>query len=225
MTDEIRSLADLRPGDLLFGPIGGLVPGLFPVGVGQALLGEVFRAGRLSVRHVGVVTHCTGDELGPPVVRIVQAMPRGAEEISVTAETHWTDRCAYARLPEDYPGQAEDAAQVARLFVHSEVPYSFASYLALAAWRFGWKAERLAKWIDRRRPPYWAPVELPGWHGKLGPIALPAEAICSVLADQAWTLAGKDVVTGTRSQIVTPGMLATQLWRRPGVIWGGPGFL
>jgi hypothetical protein len=232
VTDEIRSLADLRPGDLMFGPIGGLVPGLFPVGFGQALLGEVFRAGKLSVRHVGVVIEpgtpnqwaARPDMLarGP---MLVQAMPSGAEEIELT-DMHWTDRYAYARLPEDYPGQAEDAAAIARLFVDEQVPYSFASYAALAAWRVGFKAERLARWIDRRG----REIQLSTWTDRMAGmpaqrIHLPAEAICSVLADQAWTLTGKHVIGGTRSQIVTPGMLATQLWRRPGVVWGGPGLL
>ena len=196
---EIRSLADLRPGDLMFGPIGGIVPGLFPVGVGQAMLGELFRVGELSVRHVGVV-------VGGP--RLAQAMPRGAEEIELT-QAHWTRKYVYARIPEDYAGQAEDAAAIAQLFISERVPYSFASYAALAAWRFGFRAERLARWVDRRRP-----VEP----------HLPMEAICSVLADQAWTLAGKDLVQGTRSQIVTPGMLAQALFRMGGVEWGGAGF-
>ena len=30
----------LRPGDIGFGPIGGFVPGFFPVDVGQLLLAE-----------------------------------------------------------------------------------------------------------------------------------------------------------------------------------------
>lgn len=220
MTTHIGSLADLRPGDLLFGPIGGVVPGLFPVGVGQLVLGEVFRAGPFSVRHVGIVvqdwTHNLPGPVGP---RLVQAMPSGAEEITLLEETHWTPRYAYARLPEDYPGQAKDAAAIARLFVSEKVPYSFASYAALAAWRFGLKAERLAGWINRRgrRVITESPVD-----GRLMERQLPAEAICSVLADQAWTLAGAKVVTGTRPQIVTPGMLATQLWRRDDVIWGRP---
>lgn len=226
MTDEIRSLADLRPGDLMFGPIGGLIPGLFPVGVGQLALGEAFRVGRLSVRHVGVVVEASPEGLHQP--RLVQAMPSGAEEIELSCAQHWTDRHAYARLPEDYPGQAKDAAAIARLFVSERVPYSFASYAALAMWLWGDRPpvsqasgmSALEKWIDRRRPP----IAYTGGPGRLaGSIRLPAEAICSVLADQSWTLAGKDVVTGTRSQIVTPGMLATQLWRRPGVVWGGPG--
>lgn len=234
---EIRSLADLRPGDIMFGPIGGIVPGFFPVGVGQALLGELFRVGELSVRHVGVVVsgirapmsfadapmgpillgHGTGKAHTYP--RLVQAMPRGAEEIELTQE-HWTRRYAYARIPEDYVGQAKDAAAIARLFVSEKVPYSFASYAALAVWRFGFRAERLARWVDRRRP---APPTT-GVPYEPFRMCLPAEAICSVLADQAWTLTGKDLVQGTRSQIVTPGMLAQTLFRMQGVEWGGAGF-
>lgn len=204
----------------MFGPIGGIVPGFFPVGVGQALLGELFRVGELSVRHVGVVVEAdfrAGIHHVSP--RLVQAMPRGAEEIRLT-QAHWTSKYAYARIPEDYVGQAEDAAAIARLFVSERVPYSFASYAALAAWRFGFRAERLAQWCDRRER---ADLWLPG-SGAHRVVNLPAEAICSVLADQSWTLTGKDLVQGTRSQIVTPGMLAQALFRMDGVEWGGAGF-
>lgn len=213
MTDKITGLRDLRPGDIMFGP-------LQLANIGQLILGEQVRIGPFAAGHVGVVVQAARWAANPVGAtpwgsgpRIVQAMPRGAEEVEIGPNRHWTTKYAYARLPEDYPGQAADAAAIARLFVSEQVPYSFLSYAALAAWRFGIKAERLANWIDRR--------------GKLLPefVQLPAEAICSVLADQAWTLAGKDVVTGTRSQIVTPGMLAMQLWRRPGVVWCGAGLL
>lgn len=219
---EINSLSDLRPGDIMFGPIGGLV-GL-GVGLGQLALGEAFRVGRLSIRHVGIVVErrdYVGPELEGP--RLVQAMPGGAEEIEMTADTHWTDRHAYCRLPEDYPGQAEDAAAIARLMVAEGVSYSFASYAALAAWRWGIKTPRLERWIGRRRP--LAYVARADFGGPDREVALPREAICSVLADQAWSLAGKRVVEGTLPQIVTPGMMANQLWRRPGVAWGGVGLL
>jgi hypothetical protein len=204
MSEKITGLHDLRPGDLMFGPLG-------IANIGQLILGEQFRIGPFAAGHVGVVIEAGTPATGP---RLVQAMPGGAEEIELT-DRHWSPKYVYARLPEDYPGQAEDAAAIAQLFVSERVPYSFASYAALAAWRFGVKAEWLARWIDRRRPATYA----------TGDLQLPAEAICSVLADQAWTLAGKEVVTGTRSQIVTPGMLAMQLWRRPGVVWGGAGLL
>lgn len=237
----------------MFGPIGGLV-GL-GVGLGQLALGEGFRMGKLSIRHVGIVveasqslppgtardavtgewhpngirsedmifgreyqTYPTGVITAP---RLVQAMPGGAEEIELRQDTHWTERHAYARLPEDWPGQAGDAAAVARLMVTEGVAYSFASYAALAARRWGVKTPRLDRWINRRREP--VAVQLS--HGMNPLPALPCEAICSVLADQAWSLAGKRVVEGTAPQVVTPGMMAGQLARRRGVTWMGPGIL
>jgi hypothetical protein len=241
---RIEGLADLRPGDIMFGPIGGAV-GL-GVGLGQLALGEAFRVGRLSIRHVGIVveagraepvrvTYVHGparaETLAPASgPRLVQAMPGGAEEIELTEATHWTDRHAYVRLPEDWPGQAGDAAAIARLMVREGVAYSFASYAALALWRWGVKTPRLEKWIGRRRR---GAIRLERWsngpnhpspgQGRGG--CLPVEAICSVLVDQAWSLAGKRVVDGTKPQIVTPGMLAGQLWRQPGVVWAGPGLL
>ena len=223
--DKIRSLADLQPGDLMFGPIGGIVPGLFPVAVGQAMLADTFRAGRMSVRHVGIVVanDLPGERGGK---RLVQAMPRGAEEIPMTPATHWTDRHAYVRIPEDYPGQASDAAAIARAMIGT--PYSFASYAALAAWQWGVKTPRLEAWINRRREP----IEIQGMHPVLKArrepieIALPCEAICSVLADQAWSLAGKRVMEGTAPQVVTPGALARRVfYGMEGAIWGGKGFL
>ena len=224
----IRSLADVRPGDLMFTNIGGFIPGVFPVKLGQLVLGERVRLGPLSIDHVGVVTaaqipgrHARVNDAHP---RLVQAMPHGAEEISLTTEKYWESSVAFARLPEDYPGQAEDAAAIARLFVTEKIPYSFLSYAALAAWRAGLKAERLERWIDRRGPaipfPAWTPTVPVGAN-----IHLPAEAICSVLADQAWSLAGKRVMEGVAHQAVTPGALALRCWNDGDVQWGGAGLL
>lgn len=251
------SLLDLRPGDVFFGPIRGIVPGLLPVGAGQALLGEVFRVGGMSVRHAGIVVEASRT-LPPGTVRdrvtgryyapgerqlseadfvsgdfdvyetgvitapkLVEAMPSGARLVDMRQDTHWTSRHAYVRLPEDYPGQAENAALLARAMIGT--PYSFASYAALAAWRFGVRADRLARWIGRRGPQQFLnrhDTETPGWGIKY---ALPREAICSVLVDQAWTLAGKQVMPhGTRSQIVTPGRLAGHLLTVPGAQWFWP---
>jgi hypothetical protein len=206
MTDEIRGLADLRPGDVMFGPIGGLVPGVFPVAAGQLLLGEAFRIGRLSIRHAGIVIAAMDDTGAGPL--IVEAMPRGARVRRLTVAGDWTDRHAYLRQAEDYPGQAVKAAGTAEAMVGT--PYSFASYAALAAWRFGWRTDRLAAYINRRG----------------GPLNLPAELICSQLVDEAWTAAGKQVMPhGTRPQIVTPGALAARLWNAPGTVRGGVGIL
>lgn len=263
--ETISKLEDVRPGDIMFGPIGGLV-GL-GVGLGQLALGEAFRRGKLSVRHVGIVVEAsrtlppgtvrdrvTGEYIPPEPLpygfqpsefendldsgydtyssgvitapRLVQAMPHGAEEIEMRYDTHWTPRHAYVRLPEDWPGQAEDAAAIARLMVREGVAYSFASYAALAAWRWGWKTPRLEAWIGRRRR---GAVKLERWsnglegHPRGG--RLPCEAICSVLTEQCLTLAGKKVMIGVPHQVVTPGALAGQIWDRPGVVRGGFGLL
>jgi hypothetical protein len=226
--DQMSSLADLRPGDIGFGPIKGGAGML--VNAGQLLLGEGFRVGRLNIKHVFVITEALHDE-GPSeqyptgVINkgsLVEAMPSGAHERPIMLD-RWTADYAYVGLPEDYPGQADDAAAIARAMVGT--PYSFASYAALAAWRFGISTPRLEKWIGRRRPlrhmPMSGPVpsNLPGRH-----IALPCEAICSVLADQAWSLAGKKIFEDARPhQCVTPGALAIRLLSYPGAQWIWPG--
>lgn len=198
----------------MFGPIGGVV-GL-GVGLGQILLGEGFRVGDLSVRHVGIVVEAARPEVDghpggawfPPL--LVQAMPDGAEMVPMNGDDHWTEHHAYVRLTEDYPEQAEDAAVCARVMVEEGVSYSWASYLALAAWRFGWRTDRLGAWIDRRR------------RSKDG-LDIPREAICSVLVDQAWTLTGKQVMPReTHPQVVTPGALAAHLLTVPGAYWVRP---
>lgn len=191
----MNTLTDLRPGDIGFGPIKGGAGML--VNAGQLLLGEGFRVGRLDIRHVFVVTEAMRpqppypDGIGNFGPRAVEAMPRGAREVTIRLD-RWTPEYAYVRIAEDYPGQADDAAAIARAMIGT--PYSFASYAALAAWRFGLKAECLERWIDRRTAE-----------------GLPREAICSVLADQAWSLAGKRIMHGVARQCVTPGALARRL--------------
>jgi hypothetical protein len=246
MTEAIRSLADLRPGDLMFTEIRRPWPVSLLVKLGQLFTGDRVRLGRVSVDHVGVVTqapeattHALSRHLGREVLKVdvqgvliphtppmlVQAMPSGAEEIRMSPSRHWRPGVAYVRLAEDYPGQALDAAAVAREFVAERVPYSFLSYAYLAAWIRGIRAPRLAARINRRRPPLPPPYrtmsELRGVE-----IRLPAEAICSVLADQAWTLAGKQVMPeGTRPQVVTPGALFLHTFRRQGTVTGGAGLI
>jgi hypothetical protein len=223
---EIRSLADVRPGDVCITRMGGFIPGLLPVRLGMALCKESFTIGPFSADHVLICVE--GPYLRRSVVtggapRAVQAMPRGAEEIALTPAKHWTYGVAWFRLREDYPGQAEDAAAIARLFVTEKVPYSFLSYVALAAWSRGLKAERLERWIDRRGEPARAPFLEHGFDRVPTKLALPREAICSVLVDQAWSLAGKRVMEGVKRQCVTPGAMAIQLSKRYKAY--GPGFL
>lgn len=224
MTDLIRTPADLRPGDIFFGPISGAV-GL-GVRAGMLMLRESFRAGPFSADHVAIVTQAatwpppTELDLDQAPPRLVQAMPSGAEEVDFTFQDHWTDRCAFVRLPEDYPGQAQDAATIARLMVREEVDYSFLSYAYLAAYRWGIKTPHVERWIDRRREPLAQYLGPPP--GKLRDLQLPCEAICSVLVDQSWSLAGKRVMDGVARQAVTPGAMAGQLWRRTGATWALP---
>jgi hypothetical protein len=217
----------------MFGPIGGLAG--IGVGIGEFICDGGFRVGPLDVRHVGIVVEASGGE-GPQDIggfdmggiaapRLVQAMPGGAEEVAITYATHWTPRHAYARLVEDYPGQALDAAAVARLMVRHNVAYSPASYAALAAWHWGLATPRLEAWIGRRQAgSYHWPVEIPGWNGPgVGEVRLPMEAICSVLADQAWSLTGKKIMSNVPHQCVTPSTLATRLlFGAPGLVsaWG-----
>lgn len=232
----IASLADVRPGDLIFTEITRPRSASLLVKLGQLMLGERVRIGRRSFDHVIVVTREAksvtalrapfGELLTGPDGELftvpwgVQAMPRGAERVELTPAKHWTDRTAVVRLPEDYDGQHLDAAAVAKAFARERVDYSFGSYVLLAAWRYGIKARRLEARIARRRPPL--RVELPG-RGYPVHVRLPVEAICSVLADQVWTLVGKQVIDGVAEQAVTPGRLVMSLWRYPGAVWGGSG--
>lgn len=216
----MRTPSDLTLGMIGFGPIHGGA-GLL-VNAGQVLLGEGFRVGHLDIRHVFVVTHGAERDLFDPIYlppRAVEAMPSGAREVGIG--DRWTPEYAYVRLPEDYPGQAADAAAIAQAMIGT--PYSFASYAALAAWRFGIKTPRLEKWIGRRRP-HGPEIKRAGpWPGQLHTPALPCEAICSVLADQAWSLAGKKIMEGVAHQCVTPGALAGRLLSYPGAQWLWPG--
>lgn len=203
----MKTLADLRPGDIGFGPLTGAARSAV---WGQAILGEGFHIGALNVGHVFVVTRA-----GPNSVGIVEAMPAGARTNIVGAD-RWNERYAYVRLPEDYPGQAADAAAIARAMIGT--PYSFASYVALAAWRFGLSTPRLEKWIGRRGPFQAIPGTV------LQGMRLPREAICSVLADQAWSLTGKKVMQdGRPHQCVTPGALGKRLLEMtPDTVWTFP---
>jgi hypothetical protein len=237
----IASLDDVRPGDLIFTAISEPLAASVLVKLGMLALAERVRIGRRSFDHVIVVTEAAKyvDD-GPAFTYVegplhdrprrqrlrgpvgVQAMPRGAERVELTAAKHWNDRTAVVRIPESYDGQALDVAEIAKLFAREQVPYSFATYVQLAAWRFGWKTPRLEARIDRRMPA--TRVYLPG-RGYAVAVRLPAEAICSGLGDQAWTLTGRKIVEGVAKQAVTPGRLVMTLWRFPGAIWGGPGIL
>lgn len=204
----INSLDDLIPGDIMIAgqstrPAKAVVYG------GEWLLRESFRIGSFAAGHAAIVI---------PGGKIVEAMPHGARERDLTP-ADWSEHTVFVRLPEDYPGQGLDAAAVAQAMIGT--PYSIASYIYLVMFLIGFKFGWLAKRIDRRLPE--DTLTLPS--GRQIKVGLPLEEICSVLVEQAWTLTGYKVIHGTAPQVVTPGMLAKQIWDRLGVIKGASWFL
>lgn len=215
---SIPTLADLRPGDIQFGPIGGFIPGVLPVGAGQIVLAT--RKARLSwrrwwkVRHVGVVVaNDLPYERGGK--RLVQAMPPGAEEIPMTPERHW--RADYVYLRPDYQRwlnpaslvnlaykEAEygfDVAEAARGYVGT--PYNFLTYgkLAASALHLPISTAVLKRWISTRH-----------------------DLMCSQLADQALMDAGFHVFDDGRIPgDVVPAELFRSLLEMPGTKMLVPG--
>jgi hypothetical protein len=200
---SIDSLDDVQAGDLMFASQAARSTRTL-VNTGEWLMHDNFEIGEFSVGHVAVVI---------PGGKIVEAMPHGARIRDFTP-ADWGPHTAFVRLPEDYPGQALDAAAVAEVMVGT--PYSILSYVYIALFLAGLNFNWLAKRINRRLPV--DVITLPS--GRVINVALPVEEICSVLAEQSWTLTGKKVVVGTAPQVVTPGMLARQLWERLGVLKG-----
>lgn len=178
----------LLPGDILFGPISGGVGVL--VGLGQLMLGDVSRKD-WRVRHVGVIV-----QVSAGAVRLVQAMPSGAEEIDLGQE-RWTEDYVYVRPRYDSHGfdrvrMGDAVAMAARDYVNT--PYSFLDYAALAGLHFGIKNGLVRRRVTRSK-----------------------HMICSQLADQAMTDAGHHVFEdGRLPQDVTPGELYTAMMRQPG---------
>lgn len=227
MSQPAVRMADLLPGDIMFGPIGGLIPGVFPVGIGQLLLAG--RTQRMTwrrwweIRHVGMVVeasqqlppgslwknhpHETGIIIAP---ELVQAVPRGAERIEMRQWKHWTLRHVYIRpayrhdddeaLGHQVPTQAFDAVWAAKKYVGT--PYNFLTYGKLAASKLGLPISRrvLERWISTRR-----------------------DMMCSQLVDQALADAGYHVFDdGRLPQDVTPADLYLGLLALPGQ-WCLPG--
>lgn len=110
----------------MFGPIGGIVPGFFPVGVGQLLLKAATRE-TFHIRHVGVITSGS---------RMVEAMPSGAREITLDPMKHWTPKHFYLRPNyTTHENQGLEVAEDARYRIGT--PYSFLDYAAIADLHLG----------------------------------------------------------------------------------------
>jgi len=179
------TLAEVQPGTIIFGPIGGIVPGLFPVGVGQWLL-KASRRETFKIRHVLVCVEGAGGGHGP---KAVQAMPHGAEEIELT-EKHWDSRYIYVMPNYPEPGQQYDVAREAREL--KGTPYSFSDYVALTV--------HAAQ--DRGYVPIEQRSSVERW------VASTGHMICSQLADEAMRRAGFHVFDdGRLPQDVMPAAL------------------
>lgn len=178
----IITINDLRPGDLMFGPIGG------PAG-GLVRWGQAFTAPWRSlltwktwwrINHVAMITERGGPHRMP---MIGQAMPRGFEIVPMRLDQWSADyvfiRPRYAEPLNDQgdmPNVAsalEPVRQVRRL-AEDRVGYGFAAYPRLAAHRLRIPSPLLDRWVQRTDP-------------RTG---LPLESICSQAMDWALTEAG-----------------------------------
>jgi hypothetical protein len=186
----MSTMTDTRPGDILFSK--RLKPRVVAILVwgGQVILGETGYP-----QHVGVMV---------PGGRLVQAMPRGAEVVSL-AMRHWTGDVEFIR-PRYADGQGEAVAQAALEYVGT--PYSFLDYVSIAAhhvdpvWRIAPGAcgsQRLAQYVRDS-----------------------GHMICSQLADQAMADAGwHNFNDGRLPQDVTPSALrAKMVADKPALILG-----
>ena len=189
----MSTLADLRPGDIMFARHVRPLAADLLILAGQTILGQPGYP-----HHVAVVTRSETYVAGSEpqrLVKIVQAMPSGAEEI-VIGQKHWTKDYVYLRPPySDVPSfrhGGDAVAVMARRYIGT--PYSFLDYVALT-----------------------------GWHMRIrnGPIhnyvTSSGHMICSQLADQAMSDAGFHVFNdGRLPQDVTPSSLFHQMLAMPG---------
>src|SRR6187551_810363 len=127
---SMTTLADLRPGDIMFARHVRPLAADLLILMGQTILGQPGYP-----HHVGVVTaqsSRTAEAFGP---KVVEAMPNGAREVEIGAERWTADyiyvRPAYEAVPNAFPLDicGERVAYEAQKYIGT--PYSFADYLAL----------------------------------------------------------------------------------------------
>lgn len=188
------SIEMLRPGDIGFGNIGGAAGAL--IWAGQKIVDATTKE-ESRFKHVLVVVSAAGtDRPYRDPVRIVQAMPSGAECIAI-GEEHWTSDFVYIRphykiAGVGYGGMSERVAAAVMNYIGT--PYSFLDYVAIAGLHLGIKDGLVRRYVTTSK-----------------------HQICSQLADQAMTDAGWHVFTdGRLPQDVTPAALYRQMMRMPG---------
>lgn len=174
-------LANLEPGDIMFAQHVSPKSADRLILRGQLILGQPGYP-----HHVAVVTETR------PRLQIVQAMPKGAEEVLIGdryAGPDWTFlRPAYE------PGQGEVVARAARAYIGT--PYSFADYVAILGVHLGIKNGLVRRYVTSSK-----------------------HQICSQLADQSMADADFHVFAdGRLPQDVAPGALFEKLKAMPGTI-------
>lgn len=186
--------SNVKAGDILFTDMDGIVPGLFPVGAGQAAL---FLTRRWWVhvrrwrtwwtrRHVAMVTDGG--------TRIVQAMPKGCEMVPVGTRAHESKNIFIRPM---YRGTYVTEENVVRAAVsYLGTPYNFLTYLKLAAGAFRFRLTE--RWLVRH-------------------MSTRKDMMCSQLVDQALADAGWHVFDdGRLPQDVVPAELFYALLDQPG---------
>ncbi len=195
---------ELQAGDIMVGPMGGVVPGFFPVGVGQAALFLTRRWWRMvksvkawwHYRHVAVVTNAGG--WGPSHDGgerwICQAMPRGVEHVPLGQKS---ENPAYLFIRPDYRGAGVSGHLLAAAALYYlGTPYNFLTYCKLAAGAF--RMRLTEGWLKRK-------------------ISTRRDMMCSQHVDQALADAGYHVFDdGRLPQDVVPAELADALLSLPG---------
>lgn len=187
----MSTLADLRPGDIMFARHVRPIAADLLILLGQLALGQPGYP-----HHVAVVTQAVTDlgrfSGGVQHAKIVQAMPSGAEEIEIGQE-HWTKDYVYLRPAYgNLITQAAEVADQARRYIGT--PYSFLDYVALTGWHMRIRNGPIHNFVTSS-----------------------GHMICSQLADQAMTNAGFHVFDdGRLPQDVTPSSLFHQLLDMPG---------
>jgi hypothetical protein len=189
----IRSLSDLRAGDVGFGPIGGLAG--IGVWLGQGVLGDWSEEDN-KVRHVYMIT---GTDFHPdsPAREAVEAVAGGVRRVDI--RDRWTPAYRYIRPAYAGAQQAALAAHHAERMLN--VPYNWLNYPALTAHHLHLPVPHLDDWIAR--------TDADGY---------PRHVICSQHVDAALTLAGFQVFDdGRLPQDVWPSALFNQLLKLGGV--------
>lgn len=220
MTMPALSMSELRPGDLMFGPIGG--PTGVLVGLGEIAVSPWKRQLTWKtwwrVRHCGTVVQAASDGYrsgydgaGGVIVHgagpmLAQAEPGGYEMIELGPQ-HWTSDYTYIRPHyehngpaqpvwlRDEPTQAVAVAAAARHMVDAKIPYAFEDYAAITAHRAHLPVPQLDHFISAVDD-----------HG------LPKRAICSQGVDAQLTISGfHPFEDGRLSQDVIPSELYLRL--------------